>query len=349
MLDIGGGLGALIVHTDADMHGVEVEISPSGTDAQRSHKEVLERLNGGRPAYTAVFDRLPAGAYTLWVGGVARVRDVVVRGGTIAELDWRPRSWRLNTGSAGRPRRRRREGRDGGGPASRRSPASGLDVSKPTRSSSRKVASRATPDPWPRDDAVSAIVAGDRRRYAAWRRRPAGALGDCRSRAVAYRDRRLGDPVPTALLRGCLADHQLARRHLVEHPLAALLARRALLGEIPRGHVSKLCHSHHPWRQLGGVAVNSCIDRAARAAVPPVLPIFVSTVPQLRAGGRDLHRRPARRRLRCAAYPIEGGPVPQRSSYTEGTPNWVDLRRPTPAPRRRSTRRCSAGPTTTWR
>ena len=87
-LDIGGGLGALIVHTDADMHGVEVEISPSEDDAQRSHKQVLERLNGGRPAYTLVYDRLPAGTYTLWDEGVARVRDVVVRDGEIAELRW---------------------------------------------------------------------------------------------------------------------------------------------------------------------------------------------------------------------------------------------------------------------
>ena len=44
---------------------------------------------GGRPAHTAVFDALPEGTYTLWVGGEARSRDVAVRGGTIAEVDWR--------------------------------------------------------------------------------------------------------------------------------------------------------------------------------------------------------------------------------------------------------------------
>src|SRR6266852_4327409 len=52
VLDIGGSLGALIVHTDAGMHGVEVEISATGEDARRSHKDVLEREIGGRPAYT---------------------------------------------------------------------------------------------------------------------------------------------------------------------------------------------------------------------------------------------------------------------------------------------------------
>lgn len=87
-LEIGDGLGALIVHTDARMHGVEVEISPSEDDAQRSHKQVLERYIGGRPAYTLVFDRLAAGTYTLWAKGGAPVRDIAVRDGEIAELRW---------------------------------------------------------------------------------------------------------------------------------------------------------------------------------------------------------------------------------------------------------------------
>ena len=70
------------------MHGVEIEISPAEDDERRSHKEVLERDAGGEPAYTAVFDQLPAGTYTLWSEGVARVRGVAVAGGQIAELNW---------------------------------------------------------------------------------------------------------------------------------------------------------------------------------------------------------------------------------------------------------------------
>lgn len=56
VLDIGDRLGALIIHTDAELHGVEVEISPAGHDGRRSHKEVLERSMNGRPAYTAAFE-----------------------------------------------------------------------------------------------------------------------------------------------------------------------------------------------------------------------------------------------------------------------------------------------------
>jgi hypothetical protein len=88
VLDIGGDLGALIVHTDARMVGVEVEISATGSDGERSHKEVLEREIDGRPAYTAVFDKVRAGSYTLWVDDVAREHGLVIIGGAVADLDW---------------------------------------------------------------------------------------------------------------------------------------------------------------------------------------------------------------------------------------------------------------------
>jgi hypothetical protein len=88
VLDIGDGLGALIVYADPALHGTEVEISPTGDDADRSHKEVLERGEGGRVAFTAVFDRLPEGTYTLWVDDEARERGVQITGGFVAELDW---------------------------------------------------------------------------------------------------------------------------------------------------------------------------------------------------------------------------------------------------------------------
>lgn len=88
VLEIGPGVGALIVHTDAAMHGVEIEISPTGDDSRRSHKQVLERSLGGRSAFTAVFDQLSAGGYTLWTDGVARVRDVQVTGAEISLLRW---------------------------------------------------------------------------------------------------------------------------------------------------------------------------------------------------------------------------------------------------------------------
>ena len=88
VLEIGGELGALVVYTDPELHGREIEISRRGDDDRRSHKDVLERSRGGVPSFAAVFDRIEEGTYTLWIDGAARARDVAIAGGSITELDW---------------------------------------------------------------------------------------------------------------------------------------------------------------------------------------------------------------------------------------------------------------------
>ena len=88
VLDIGGDLGALIIYTEPELHGVEIEISAAGRDGERSHKEVLERQIAGRPLYAAVFDKVPSGRYTLWVDDAAHERGVAISGGAVCELDW---------------------------------------------------------------------------------------------------------------------------------------------------------------------------------------------------------------------------------------------------------------------
>jgi hypothetical protein len=96
VLELGDDVGALIVHTDHGMHGVEIEISPSSDDDRRSHKEVLERNAGARPSFTAVFDGLRAGTYTLWVAGEARAREVRIEGGAVTQLDWRQADFEMS-------------------------------------------------------------------------------------------------------------------------------------------------------------------------------------------------------------------------------------------------------------
>ena len=92
ILDIGGDLGALIIYTEPPLAGTEIEISATGGDRERSHKEVLEREIEGRPLYAAVFDKVPSGSYTLWVDDAARARGVTVSGGAVSELDWTSRA-----------------------------------------------------------------------------------------------------------------------------------------------------------------------------------------------------------------------------------------------------------------
>jgi hypothetical protein len=89
VLDLGDGIGALIVHTDPDLRGVEVEISPAGADCNRQHKEVLQRTMGPATVNVLVYDNLPEGEYTLWIDDVARADKVRIESGSVAVLDWK--------------------------------------------------------------------------------------------------------------------------------------------------------------------------------------------------------------------------------------------------------------------
>ena len=89
VLDLGDGVGALIVRTDPELLGVEIEISPSRNDAERRHKQVLWRTLGRETATVLVYDNLPEGDYTLWVKDEPWAREVHVTGGEVAELDRR--------------------------------------------------------------------------------------------------------------------------------------------------------------------------------------------------------------------------------------------------------------------
>jgi hypothetical protein len=87
-LDLGGDRGALIVYTDPELLGLEIEISPAADDADRQHKQVLRRSLGAGVSTCLVYDNLAEGAYTLWLEEGA-VRDVHVTGGSVTELDRR--------------------------------------------------------------------------------------------------------------------------------------------------------------------------------------------------------------------------------------------------------------------
>ncbi len=93
VLDIGGDIGALILHTTAELLGAELEVSPAGVDfhAHRIHTAVRERRGGPQVQYGAIYAALPAGDYTVY-GPDGRPADTVtVTGGEVATLDWRLR------------------------------------------------------------------------------------------------------------------------------------------------------------------------------------------------------------------------------------------------------------------
>ena len=88
VLDIGGCIGALVVYADADLIDTPVELSPTGDDAAKFHQHVLERPMPEGTSYAAVFDKVTEGRYTLWLHGEPRIRDFMISGAEVAEVDW---------------------------------------------------------------------------------------------------------------------------------------------------------------------------------------------------------------------------------------------------------------------
>ena len=89
MVDIGPGAGALVIYTDDELRGQEIEISPDGGDSERVHTDVLRRATAGGYLCAAVFGTLPAGEYRLWHETLTSPTRVRIVGGQVTELDWR--------------------------------------------------------------------------------------------------------------------------------------------------------------------------------------------------------------------------------------------------------------------
>jgi hypothetical protein len=88
MLELGDDVGALLLYTGPELHGREVEISAAGATGKRPHKQVHRRMVHGLTVHAAVFDRLGAGEYTLWLDGLPQAPRVHVDAGAITEVDW---------------------------------------------------------------------------------------------------------------------------------------------------------------------------------------------------------------------------------------------------------------------
>ena len=89
ILDVGGEFGGLVLLTDAEYAGVEIEVSPVGEDDTRTHARVLERQAGAGVVNAAVYVELPRGAYTVWHPAGSRWDVASIEGGSIARLDLR--------------------------------------------------------------------------------------------------------------------------------------------------------------------------------------------------------------------------------------------------------------------
>jgi hypothetical protein len=89
MVDVGPGVGALVIYAGEALRGQEIEISHGSSDAKRVHTDVLRRKTAGGYIFAAVFGSLAEGEYQLW--NHSRSGPVAVRivGGQVTEVDWR--------------------------------------------------------------------------------------------------------------------------------------------------------------------------------------------------------------------------------------------------------------------
>ena len=88
VLELGPGIGALILYTPAEMDGEEIEISRDGEP--RTHSRVRPRHMPGETRYAAVYPSLPAGRYTIWRDEHRPAATVTVAGGQVSNCHWPP-------------------------------------------------------------------------------------------------------------------------------------------------------------------------------------------------------------------------------------------------------------------
>jgi hypothetical protein len=88
VLNIGAGIGALVIHTPGTLHGHEIEVSPAADLAARTHAAVRARYVRGGIAWSVVLDGLPAGRYVVWRDPVTPLDEVDVAGGAVTEYTW---------------------------------------------------------------------------------------------------------------------------------------------------------------------------------------------------------------------------------------------------------------------
>jgi hypothetical protein len=91
VLDLGEGVGALVVEAPPELSGREIEISASGgvwSGGRRTHSLVRERRTAAGTSYAAVYPGLPAGRYLIWRHADTPAGEVTIDGGTVTRFRW---------------------------------------------------------------------------------------------------------------------------------------------------------------------------------------------------------------------------------------------------------------------
>ena len=89
VLELGAGVGALVLYTPAELDGAEIEISrDDAPGARRTHAQVRPRQLPGQTRYAAVYPDLATGRYTIWRDQDSPAAAVTVAGGQVTSCHW---------------------------------------------------------------------------------------------------------------------------------------------------------------------------------------------------------------------------------------------------------------------
>ena len=89
VMELGAGIGALVLYTPPGLDGEEIEISRDGEPgARRTHSRVRPRPLPGETVYAAVYPGLPAGRYTIWRDERTPAATATVTGGQVSSCRW---------------------------------------------------------------------------------------------------------------------------------------------------------------------------------------------------------------------------------------------------------------------
>jgi hypothetical protein len=88
VLELGAGVGALVLYTPAELDGREIEISPDDQGGRRTHSQVRPRHMTTGTRYAAVYPDLAAGPYTIWADEQHPAGQVEIIGGRVTNWSW---------------------------------------------------------------------------------------------------------------------------------------------------------------------------------------------------------------------------------------------------------------------